>query len=378
VELLDELEGLLDRLAEADLSSSDAVVGLHRQLARLEATTTAAVGRWDAEVTWAAEGARSGAAWLAHRCRVPLPSARRRVRLARAQRDLPCAAEAWQRGQLDSAHVVALAAARTERTVQLFTRDEAALVADAVCLRFDQFQRVLTYWLQHADPDGVEGDAARQRDDRRLDLSQTFAGMWVGDFVLDSIKGAIVSNALRRIERELFDTDWADAKARLQREPLAGELARTAKQRRADALVELARRAMTAPPGGRRPEPLFSVLVDYETFAGRICELADGTVVTPGTLTDWLGQAWIERIVFDGPSRVIDVGVQRRIFTGATRRAVVIRDRECFHDTCDVPAEHSQIDHIQPWAVGGPTTQANGRPACGFHNRDRHRRTTAG
>ncbi len=109
-------------------------------------------------------------------------------------------------------------------------------------------------------------------------------------------------------------------------------------------------------------------------FAGMICELADGAVVTPGSLVPWLDQAWVERVVFDGPSRVIDVGVRQRLFSGATRRAVQVRDRECFHDLCDTPAADCDVDHIQPWAAGGPTIQANGRPACGFHNRARHRR----
>jgi 5-methylcytosine-specific restriction endonuclease McrA len=79
----------------------------------------------------------------------------------------------------------------------------------------------------------------------------------------------------------------------------------------------------------------------------------------------------VERVVFDGPSRVIDVGVHRRLFEGATRRAVQLRDRECFHETCDIPAEHCDVDHVVPWAEGGPTVQENGRVACGFHNRNR-------
>ena len=59
----------------------------------------------------------------------------------------------------------------------------------------------------------------------------------------------------------------------------------------------------------------------------------------------------------------------------ATRRAVLVRDRECFHELCDIPAEDCQVDHIEPWAAGGLTVEANGRPACAFHNRARHRRT---
>jgi hypothetical protein len=122
------------------------------------------------------------------------------------------------------------------------------------------------------------------------------------------------------------------------------------------------------------PAPLFTVLVGYETFAGRVCELADGTVVAPGSLLRWLDEAWVERIVFDSPDRIRNVGVRQRLFTGATRRGVEVRDRECFHEFCDIPAEDCQIDHIQPYAEGGPTVDDNGRPACGHHNRERHRR----
>ena len=104
-----------------------------------------------------------------------------------------------------------------------------------------------------------------------------------------------------------------------------------------------------------------------------LCELADGTVVPPGSLRPWLDEAWIERVVMDGPSRVLDVGVRRRLFTGATRLAVHLRDRECFHPYCDRRAGDCDVDHIQPWSAGGLTTQANGRPACGFHNRARQR-----
>jgi len=45
----------------------------------------------------------------------------------------------------------------------------------------------------------------------------------------------------------------------------------------------MARRSGTAPADGRRPEPLFTVLVGYEAFT-RICELANRTVVSPGSL----------------------------------------------------------------------------------------------
>ncbi|MGH9278159.1 MAG: DUF222 domain-containing protein, partial [Acidimicrobiales bacterium] len=168
--------------------------------------------------------------------------------------------------------------------------------------------------------------------------------------------------------------DWAEARARVGEGVRATDLARTPAQRRADALVEMARRAGAVPEGARMPVPLVTVLVDYPTMGGRVCELAVGTVVSPGSVLRLLEKSWVERVVFDGPDRVMGVGVRRRFFDGATRRAIEVRDRECYSLFCEAPAQHCEVDHVQPWAAGGLTTQANGRLACGYHNRWRHRR----
>jgi hypothetical protein len=202
--------------------------------------------------------------------------------------------------------------------------------------------------------------------------------MWVGDFTLDPISGTIVSNVLKRIDTELFEADWAEAKARVGREPTIGDLTRTPAQRRADALVEMATRAASAPKDARRPAPLFSVLVGWETLSGPVCELADGSVLAPGSLAPWLDRALLERVVFDSPSRVIDVGVARRLFVGATRRAVELRDRHCTGPFCEIGFDDCEVDHVIPWAAGGPTSQDNGRLACGFHNRADQKRRPPG
>ena len=44
----------------------------------------------------------------------------------------------------------------------------------------------------------------------------------------------------------------------------------------------------------------------------------------------------------------------------------------CFHDSCDETPLFPEIDHIEPFSEGGPTTQTNGRLGCGFHNRWRN------
>jgi hypothetical protein len=186
-----------------------------------------------------------------------------------------------------------------------------------------------------------------------------------------------VANELSRLEHELFEADWAKAKEKLGREPTIAELPRTSGQRRADALKEMAIRSRTAPADGRRPAPSFSILVDYPTLAGRVCELAQGIVVSPGSLVPWLTEAYFERAVFTPGTRV-EVSPTARLFTGATKRAIELRDRECTHSYCD-RSTGCQVDHVIPYAEGGPTTQeinggssADSITGCGTSG---HRRT---
>ncbi len=372
-----ELAGALDVLSTVDagvLGDVETVVALQRAAERLACVMTRAVAAFDAGRAWEADGSRTASAWLAARCRMPVESARRRVRLGRALRHMGVVEAAWLAGEIGEAQVRLLAGARTPATAECFARDESLLVEQARTLGYGAFARCVAYWGQLADPEGTDRSAEARHAARRLHLSETFDGSWALDGLLDPVNGAILAKALGTIEQELFQADWAEARERFGEDVRVSHLARTPAQRRADAVVEMARRAMALPAGSRLPEPLFSVVVGYETFAGRVCELANRRVVAPADLARWLDEAWVERVVFDGPERVTDVGVRRRLFAGATKRAVQVRDKECFHPTCDTPAEACEIDHVQPWAAGGPTTEANGRVACGFHNRQRYPR----
>jgi hypothetical protein len=270
------------------------------------------------------------------------------------------------------AHVEVVAAARVAGTGAVFARDEGLLASQAVSLGFRDFERVVAYWRDAAAPDAATERVVAQRAQRRVHLSASWGGMWYADATFDPVSGEIVQGELGRLERMLFDAEWADATARLGRAPRVDELERTPAQRRCDALVEMATRSAAAPAGRRRPGPLFTVLVGYETFAGAVCELASGAVLAPGVLAGWLDRAVIERVVFDGPARVLEVG-HKRFFTGALRRAIQVRDRTCTHPLCDQPAEVCDVDHVVPAADGGPTTQLNGRLMCGYHNRLRNK-----
>jgi hypothetical protein len=370
------LEEYIDKLWAAGPSAfadSEALCALQHLKTRFDAFVTEAAGEFETWGQWASDGARNAAAWYSHQFNEPTRVSRQRVARGRCLRQLPLVAQAFAEGTNNASHVDALAAARSVRTEEAMARDEELLVEQAKTLTFGDFSRALAYWEQMADPDGTEQDALAQRDRRDAYLVESISGMHLGKMTLDPIGGAIVRGELDRLVDELFAADWAEAKERLGYAPRMPDLARTPAQRRADALVEMAIRSRTAPADGRRPQPLFTVFVDYQTAHGRLCELASGAVVTPGSLLPWLDQALVERAVFEPGGRV-EVSATTRLFTGATRRAIELRDRHCMHDFCDEPIDRCQVDHIVPASEGGPTTQENGRLLCGYHNRLRNQR----
>jgi hypothetical protein len=344
---------------------------LHREIARLDAFTTEASAAFDASQSWAGDGAKNAAAWITTKCKLPKKAARRRVDLGKAMRELPACQEAWRDGRIGSEQAQAIARAGADGKQEALERDEAELVEQAAEMGFEAFTRSLNYWKEAVDPGGAEMDDARRRQARSMSMNQDETGMWFGHLSLDPISGSIVYSELERIERELFERDSVEAKERLGRIPRLEELGRTPAQRHADALVEMATRSRTAPADGIRPAPLFSVLVGYESLHGRICELENGTVLSPTTLLPWMESAYFERALFALGKR-IEVSVRARLFSGGTRRAIELRDRVCSHPYCTEPVERCQGDHIEPFAEGGETTQDNGRLLCGFHNRLRN------
>lgn len=371
-----ELAGAIDALVAAGAEhygDGASVELLHRELSRLEAFVTEATATFDASEEWAADGARSAGAWIATRCRLPRAVARRRIRLGRSMRHLSVSGAAWRDGRIGSDQVKALVGARRHRTEAAMMRDEEMLVSYAEQMGFEDFNRALAYWKQLADPEGSEDAELERRARRDVWLEESISGMWLGQMTLDPISGTIVSDELRRLEGQLFEADCAEATERLGRRPHLEELPRTSAQRRADALVEMAECSAAAAPDAPKAAPLFSILVGYETLHGRICELENGhrSVVDPSALDPWLCSASFERAVFR-PGPRVEVSARARLFTGGTRRAIELRDRQCTHPYCDAPVERCQGDHVDPYAEGGPTIQENGRLLCGFHNRLRN------
>jgi hypothetical protein len=371
---LEAAEQAIAELAGVDpllLSSAASVVSLETLSTRLDCVKTKAEGEFDAGGEWAVDGAKTVTAWLDTRCHIPKAQAQRQARRAKALAHLPVAAEAFAAGEIGAAQFDALAGARTPATEAAMSRDEAMLVGFAKELKYAAFCTALALWAQRADPEGAEETEFERKERRDVYLAETINGMFLGAMTLDAVSGAIVAAELRRREEQLFKEDWDEAAEALGRKPKLHELLRTSAQRRADAMVEMAKRSAALPAEARLPEAHITFVVDYETIQGEICRIQGGPVVTPGTILEHLDGATFERIVFSPGGRA-ECSVTSRFFVGATRRAIEVRDQECTHEYCDRPADECEIDHIVPWTKGGPTEQKNGRVHCGFHNRLRN------
>lgn len=332
-----------------------------------DAACIRAAGALDVSGAWAPEGARSAAAWMQWRCRILKSRGSTDVRCARELRHMPHSEASMVAAEITSDHVRLLVAAR-HFAPDAFAEQEERLVAMAGRMWVQQFEKALSYWKHVNEPDRAEEEAGSAFDRREAHASTSFEGTVVVDALLDPLGGEMFLRELERLEQELFEADWAEARNRVGEGACVGDLRRTSKQRRADAMRLMAERSAAKAADATEARVLLQVLAGEETL-GRICELSNGRVITPGQVVPILDRADIQRIVFDGPSRIIDVGVRRRLFAGGTRTAVQVRDRGCTHPSCDVPLDRCEIDHIQPYESGGLTTQANGQCHCGFHNR---------
>ncbi|HMG29506.1 MAG TPA: DUF222 domain-containing protein, partial [Jiangellaceae bacterium] len=143
---------------------------------------------------------------------------------------------------------------------------------------------------------------------------------------------------------------------------------RTAGQRTADALVELARRANNEGtlPAGHGVRPHLSVIITLDSL---LATTAD-TAVAPGEL-GWGGppsaqavrrigcDAGISRVITDPAGVPLDVGRESRTVTPGQWTALIARDRGCAFAGCTRPAEWCIAHHIVHWADGGPTDLDN-------------------
>ena len=217
---------------------------------------------YDASDDWAVAGHRSVAAALSHQGRLPRAETNQTVHLARSLREMPVVAEALADAEISVCHARRLARASARDG---FADAEALLCEHARTLRYTVFDKAVSYWEHLADTDAAERDATFKEQRREFHASMTFEGMGRLDGWLDPVGFEEFNNALERIEKELFQNDLRVGQIEHIDKHLVS-LWRTPAQRRADALVEMARRATAMPAGAKPPEPLVIIHMDKPTF----------------------------------------------------------------------------------------------------------------
>ena len=209
-----------------------------------------------------------------------------------------------------------------------------------------------------ADED-AEAAAQRMFRDRWLRLATTFQGMVHLEGMLDPESAAIVSTAITPLLATAGPEDGRDSG-----------------QRRADALVELARMALAGGKlpdhGGDRPQIVVSIpwleLRDGLSAGQLSTATVNGAPITPAIARRIACDAGIIPAVLGGPSEILDLGRSQRSFSRAQRRAAALRDKGCVFPQCQAGLERCQLHHLNFWEFGGQTNLHDSAYLCTFHH----------
>src|SRR5262245_12283795 len=349
-----------------------AVDGVHLVERQLAAVKLARVRELDGRGVAVAQGASSTAVWLRGRLRMSIAAARRLVELASALDSGPAVLrEGLSTGavSVEQAQVIAATVSALPAEVGPAAVDKAATVLVGLAAEHDPValrrlgQRVLDYVApevaEELDRAALQRAEERGYRERFLTLSDT------GD-------GAV--RILGRVDAE------GGAVLRAALDPLCVPAPgddRMPGQRRVDALVEICQLALHTGDlpehGGDRPQVVVTVGIDPLLRKLGTGLLDSGESLTLEAARRLACDARILPAVLDGAGQPLDLGRERRLITGALRRALVLRDGGCAFPGCDRPAKWCEGHHIRHWVDGGGTDLSNSVSSCGFHHRLIHK-----
>jgi hypothetical protein len=255
---LDELEGQ-DLDSFPDAVRAERLPALRRLADRLEGQWLKELAGVDAHGAAGADQdqpARSTASWLRNRLRMGAGTAHSAVRTARAlfRGPLPQTAQALVKGELSVAHAKAMVDGTHHLPARVTAEAEPVLLEAARRLDPPRLRQAVGYLCQIIDPEGADAARQRRHERRGLWLSPTLDNMVAVDGLLEAEAGQLLHAALEPLAR-----------------PAGADDSRRGGQRTADALTELARRALE---GGRLPQaggvrPQLLVTVDLDGLLGR-------------------------------------------------------------------------------------------------------------
>ena len=359
----------------------DVFMNVEREIRRLHAVRSTMIAAVASNSSFVDDGHHSPTHWLQAVANCARSTAARQVNMAAMLLELPGAALAASQGDIGDDQLrllLKLFLNQRGRQALAESESEAMLVGYAVSLTLRDFAQVCERWLAHVDPDGNIRDHELSRQARRVTNAQVGAGH-VLTAQGDALSGDIITRILDEQARVELDRDRADLVAAYGDSANQHPLARTARQRRYDALLSIVLKgaAAASSPAGFA-DPLVNIVTNVETLNAVVqshfgslgppmanppmthppatsermwlCQTVSGVPLAPADLLVAVLLGQIRRVVVDSVGRVIDLGRRSRLFTGGAREAVLLGGGRCCWPGCDRVGD--QIDHVAPWARG--------------------------
>lgn len=306
---------------------------------------------------WLGRGFRSPSAWLAAATGETMAACKRSLFLGERLTHMPLVDEAFSAGDVCEANLGLLADAWSDTVADAFARDEHLLCDWAVRLPYHDLKVVVGTWLAHTDPDRLPASERERYDRRRLHLSGLLDGMAAIDGLLDTEGATFVREALQFLAKP------ADADGR------------TPAQRRADALVEMARfviRHHDIPVGTKRRGPRITVSVPYQSLLDGQPGHLGSEALSGAAIRRLCCDAGIHRLVTAGASTVLDHGRRTRTVPDSLFAVIAERDGGCRWPGCEVPANFCDAHHAEHWGDLGETEPDNLALLCWHHHHSLH------
>ncbi len=377
-------------LADIDVTMLDAaghrawLEGIEQVRRRVDAASVRAVGELERSNPFRDQGFLSARTAIKHMLHLSGPEAFRRVQTVRMHDRLEAWRDAAEEGVVGVAQseLMGRVAANPRIDADVLERDQHMLLDDARTLPYERFAERARMWEALADPVGDRDRNERVKAARDAMIRPRPDGGWRLEGVLGELEGAEFNQIFAWFIEAEWHTDWAEARARLGEGATTGDLARTEGQRRADALLAMARAAASAPAGPRSAAITVNVLIDHASFEAHlrgqrrdpadyrqvVCRTQTGRRLHPDDACNAALIHHVRRVVYDAAGVVIELGRRSRLFRGPSREAVMLLATHCIWVGCDRPIEWCHADHSLGWKAHGPTVPRNGGPLCNAHN----------
>jgi len=223
---------------------------------------------------------------------------------------------------------------------------ETTLVDQAKGLRPSELTKVAERITAYLDPDGQLCDDTDRAARRALNIGRQRAdGMSPITGLLDPATRALVDAAFSALARPVPDGDIPDP--------------RSPGQRHHDALAALCRNALasrTLPSNRGLPATVVITMgIDQLEDAAGVATTATGGMVPIRDALAMATDAYPVLCLFDTDGQPLHLGRGARLASPAQRLALYARDRGCTRPGCDMPAQWTQVHHLDEYHYGGLT-----------------------